>query len=53
MAVIVREAIDLAYPSTTGRRTSVANRILAAPTMTVPQPDDLRAELDDIRAGKL
>ncbi len=51
VAVIVREAIDSALPGGTGRRAGAAARVLAAPEMPVPEPDALRAELDEIRAG--
>jgi len=51
VAQIVREAIDRALPPTTLRRREAAARILQAPDMPVPDPGDLRAELDELRSG--
>ncbi len=49
VATLVREAIDLAYPSNAVRRREAADRILAAEPMEVPSVDELRAELDELR----
>jgi predicted DNA-binding protein len=50
VATIVREAIDrgLANPDT--KRLSAARRLLDAPDMDVPDPQQLHAELDQLRA---
>jgi hypothetical protein len=53
VAAAIREAIDLAYPSDAGRRREAAARILSAPSMPVPAPDELKAELDELRAGRV
>jgi len=53
IAVVVRDAIDLALPSGASRRASAARDVLAAEPMPVPDPSDLRGELDEIRAGGL
>lgn len=53
VSAAIREAIDLAYPSDAGKRRASAELILAALPMSVPEVDDLRAELDELRAGRL
>ena len=53
IAVVVRDAIDLAFPSGASRRAAAARDVLAAEPMPVPDPRDLRAELDEARAGGL
>jgi hypothetical protein len=52
VATVVREAIDrgLANPET--RRRAAGRRLLDAPDMTVPEPADLRAELEALRARR-
>jgi hypothetical protein len=52
VATVVREAIDRGLPSTDTRRQSALTRILAAPDMPVPEPEDLRAELDAVRGRR-
>jgi predicted DNA-binding protein len=52
VAVVVREAIDQALPGDAEDRAAAGRRILAAPAMEVPEPDALRAELDEIRARR-
>lgn len=49
VAVVVRDALDAAYPSTTEERQAAAQRILAAEPMPVGDVEDLRAELDAAR----
>ncbi len=51
IARVVRDAIDQAVPRPESRRALVGRRILAAPPMPVPDPDELKAELDEIRGG--
>jgi hypothetical protein len=52
VATVVREAIDrgLANPET--RRRAAGRRLLDAPDMTVPEPAELRAELEALRARR-
>lgn len=50
VSAAIREAIDLAYPSDAGTRRNAAELILAAAPMSVPGPDDLGTELDELRA---
>lgn len=52
MGAIVREAIDLVWVDADTRKRSAAEAILAASPMPVPEPEDLRVELDDARAGR-
>ncbi len=49
VASIVREAIDRAFPVTSAAKRAAAERILSAPPMAVPDPDELKAELDELR----
>lgn len=49
VAVLVREAIDLAFPSTAEERRTAADAILAGEPMPVPEPEALRGELDALR----
>ena len=49
VATVVREAIDRGLPSEPARRATAARIILAAEPMAVPEPDELRAELDELR----
>lgn len=49
VAVLVRDAIDAAFPATTSARVTAGDRVLAATAMAVPDPDGLRAELDELR----
>lgn len=51
VAVVVREALDLSHPASSPGREAAARAILAAEPMDVPEPADLRIELDSIRAG--
>jgi hypothetical protein len=45
MAVVVRDAIDAAFPADPDRRADAGRAILAAPRMLVPDPVDLRREI--------
>lgn len=49
VAAVVREAIDRGLPATHSRRSAALARILAAEPMSVGSPEDLRAELDELR----
>lgn len=49
VATLVREAIDLAFPAGSERRRSAADAVLSLDGIIVGDPDELRAELDDIR----
>jgi hypothetical protein len=51
VAALIREAIDLAFPAISPRRARAAKRILSAPDMPVPDPRDLRRELEELRGG--
>lgn len=46
---LVREAIDLAYPSRAAERRAAVERLLAAEPMPVPATiEELRAEIDEM-----
>lgn len=48
VATIVREAIDRGLANPDGRRRAAGERLLEAPDMPVPEPAELRAELDRV-----
>lgn len=50
VAALIRDAIDLAYPSTADEREAAAALVLGADAMEVPDVAGLRAELDEVRA---
>lgn len=52
VAALVREAIDVAFPSTSEERRAAAEAILAAEAMPVPDVPELVAELDELRARR-
>jgi hypothetical protein len=52
VAVVVREAIDAAFPDGADERSAAARAILGAPAMPVPDPAELRDELDAIRSRR-
>lgn len=52
VAVLVREALDVAYPGTDGERRAAADRVLAAAPMPVPDVDELRGELSELRGRR-
>lgn len=49
VALVVRDAIDRALPSRASERAAAGQSILDATPMTVPDPDELRRELDEAR----
>ncbi len=49
---VVREAIDRGLPDLDDRRRRAARRILEAEDMDVPDPEDLVAELDELRGRR-
>jgi hypothetical protein len=49
VARVVREAIDAAFPGEVERKKRAAKAILEADPMPVPEPEELRRELDEIR----
>jgi hypothetical protein len=53
VAVLVREAIDERFPGGVDRRRAALQAILDAEPMPVPEPDELRSELDSIRGHRL
>jgi len=51
VGALVRDAIDRVYPTTSAKRRAAARAILAAPPMPAFSIEELKAELDEIRAG--
>lgn len=49
VATVVREAIDRGLVSPEAQRRAASRRLLDAPDMPVPEPQELRAELDASR----
>lgn len=52
VATVVREAIDRGLASPTNRRKSAGQRLLDAPDMPVPDPHELKQELNALRARR-
>jgi len=52
VAALIREAIDEAFPPTSPAKARAARQILAAPDMPVPEPADLRTELEALRGRR-
>jgi len=52
VGAVIRDAIDSALPAAPSKRLAAARRVLSADPMPVPDPDDLKAELEEIRAGR-
>jgi len=52
VAAVVREAIDRGLASPGDRRKSAGKRLLDAPDMPVPEPQELKEELDALRARR-
>lgn len=53
VSVLVREAIDAAFPTSHDERRRAARAILDADPMPVPDPAELRRELDAIRGREM
>lgn len=49
VASLVRGAIDVVYPAAGEGRAAAAGELLAAESMAVPSPEELRHELDQLR----
>src|SRR5680860_1494353 len=52
VASLIREAVDRAFPPGDERRALAARRILSAEPMDVPDPPELKEELDDLRGRR-
>lgn len=51
VAAVVREAIDLALPVDVDRKRDAGRALLAADPIPVPDLEQLKVELDEIRSG--
>ena len=52
VGALVREAIDLAFPSTAAQRSAAAAAVLDAEEIPVPDVAELRIELDGVRGRR-
>ena len=52
IGALVRHAIDMAWAEPNSRKRSAAELILDAEPMDVPDPEQLRRELEDARGGR-
>lgn len=52
VATVVREAIDRGLPASDNERLAAGRRLLDAPDMPVPEPPELRAELEALRGRR-
>jgi hypothetical protein len=52
VATVVREAIDRGVSGPSARRLAAGRRLLEAPDMPVPEPVQLRVELDALRGRR-
>jgi hypothetical protein len=52
VATVVREAIDRGLGAPSARRRAAGRRVLDAPDMPVPDPAELHAELEALRARR-
>ena len=53
VGAVIREAIDRGIPAADAKRRAEALRgILAAPQMELPDPEELKLELEEIRAQR-
>ncbi len=52
VASVVREAIDRGLADPAARRREAARHILDGPDMPVPEPDELKRELDVLRGRR-
>jgi hypothetical protein len=52
VATVVREAIDRGVSGPSARRLAAGRRLLDAPDMPVPEPQELRVELEALRGRR-
>jgi len=52
MSAVVREALDRGRLDPQSRRRAAGERLLEAADMAVPEPPDLRAELEELRGRR-
>jgi Zn-dependent peptidase ImmA (M78 family) len=52
MSAVVREALDRGLLDPQSRRRAAGERLLEAADMAVPEPPDLRAELEELRGRR-
>ena len=52
VSTLVREAIDARYPGSAEKRRAAFQTLLDAAPVPMPEPDELRRELDELRARR-
>ena len=52
VATVVREAIDRGVADPAGQRQAAGRRLLESPDMVVPEPKELREELEALRSRR-
>jgi hypothetical protein len=52
VAAVIREAIDQLAPEDLAKKRAAWKRIKAAEPMPVPDPEELKAELEELRTGR-
>jgi len=52
VATVVREAIDRGVADPSRQRRSAGQRVLESPDMAVPEPAELRDELEELRSRR-
>ena len=53
VGAVIRDAIDKTLPAESARRRAAAERILSMPPIPMPDPQELKRELDEIRGRAL
>jgi hypothetical protein len=53
VGAVIRDAIDQAVPDELARKRAAWRRIRSAPLVPMPDPVELKRELDEIRGGAL
>jgi hypothetical protein len=51
VGAVIRDAIDKAVPDELALKRAAWERIRSAPLVPAPEPEELKAELDELRSG--
>ena len=52
VSAVIRDAIDAAIPADVAKKRTALEEVLAAEPVPMPDVEDLKAELDEIRSGQ-
>ena len=52
VSAVIRDAIDAAIPADVAKKRAALEEVLAAEPVPMPDVEDLKAELDEIRSGQ-